>query len=72
MAIKGDITIAIQRIQILIINIIPTTINGIAIAIECHSDSTITSNLSNTHQAFTIIHCHAFIKDEYNIEKTQT
>jgi hypothetical protein len=72
-AIKGDIIMATQRIPILAINSIATTINGIAIAIKCHSSNAIDNKFRN-HElpVFHIILSPDLIKDPYNNVNTQT
>ncbi|MBR7036724.1 hypothetical protein IKI14_02390 [bacterium] len=72
-AMNGDMTIAVQRIHILIIKIIPTTISGIPMAIKCHSSSTIANRFKNQEShVLPIIFLPDVIKDEYNCVNTHT
>ena len=69
--INGANAIAIQRIQILIINTIDTINNGIAIAIMCHRLRAVDNTAQYSHISFGITPT-VFSNDEYNAVKTQT
>ena len=70
--IKGDNTTATQSIQILIINIKATAINGIPIAKTCQNDKTALNNAENVHASGGITHLHEFNKEEYSAVNTPT
>jgi hypothetical protein len=71
--IKGDKIIAIQSTQILIINTIETTINGIHIAKTYQNDMAVFNKSAKIHVSLSvIIHFHWFIKDVYSAVHTPT